>query len=364
MRLSYSLSKYLFKTFLKWSLVTSLVFTAIYILFDVIELLRRVSSLDSIPNFFILKMVMYRFPMFFQEILPFILFFASIITFWQLNRNSEILSIRAAGVSIWQILLPLVSGTLLLGLVDLLIVNSFSSVLMGKYYNLERTYIYKSSAPFSISKSGLWLRETIEGKQIIMNAKRYDDKNEVFHKFTAYVFDKNDQFLERFGSQKAILRDQKLHLKKGWHIENGGFPESFKDKVMPTGFSKKNIKASFSDPKTLNFYTLRSYANLMETSGLSSTPYYMQWHILLSRCFWLSIMVLLAATFSLSQTRNGKGSIMIISGVAFTFLLYFLKDVTFSLGGAGKFPPFLAAWVPVIVTAFFAATRLLYSEDG
>ncbi len=364
MRLGFGLGKYLTKTFLSWLIIISAVFIVIFCLFDGIELLRRTSSDSSIGFDIVLRMLLYRLPWFFQDILPFIVFFASIITFWKLNRSNELLVIRSVGVSIWRFLTPLMLVVLGYGLVDLLAINPLSTKLMEKYKFLESRYIYKTSTPFTISSSGLWLRESHKGRQMILNARSYHMTTHKFKGVTIFLFNDNDQFLERIQGSEASLEDGILTIPRGWRTEKNGYPEKFSNFSTPSIFTTEKIKDSFLDPDTLSFYSLPGYARLMEDSGLSATAYKMQWHTLISKWIWLSIMVLLAATFSLSHLRSQKGSRLLLGGIVITFILYFLKDITFALGSAGNLPPILAAWVPVVITGLLAMTKLLYAEDG
>ena len=349
---------------MKWFLITSSAVGFIFSLFDLMELFRRTSGKTDIGIGLVVKIFLFRFPSYFQEILPFVLFFAAIISFWRLNRSQELLIIRASGISIWQILTPLISVALLIGLTDLLILNSFSAKLLEKATNLENKYIHQNHTPFSISKNGFWLRETAESRQVILHATHFDGKAQTLYNVNAYIFDEDDRFIERFDAKQGLLKGNYLNLNHGWHLQKDGFPEQFKTYHLPTNLSVQSIEDSFLDPKTLTFYTLRSYGTLLETSGLSATQYFMQWHALLARCLWLTVMVLLAATFSMAPLRSGGTMKLIVGGISVTFLLYFLRDITYALGSSGNLPPLLAAWVPTLVTAFFATTKLLYSEDG
>jgi len=364
MKITYSLSKYLIFSFMKWFIITSGAVGFIFSLFDIMELFRRTSGKAEIGISLVLKIFLFRFPSYFQEILPFVLFFAAIISFWRLNRNQELLIIRASGVSIWQILAPLGAVALLIGLTDLLVLNSFSAKLLEKANNLENKYIHQQNTPFSISKSGFWLREIVEDRQVILHATHFDQKAQTLYNVNAYIFDEDDRFIERLDAKQGHLKGEFLNLSHGWHLQKDGFPKHFKAYHLTTNLSVQSIQDSFLDPKTLTFYTLRSYGKLLETSGLSATQYFMQWHSLLARCLWLVVMVLLAATFSMAPMRYGGTMRLIVGGIAVTFLLYFLRDITYALGSSGNLPPLLAAWVPTLVTAFFATTKLLYSEDG
>jgi lipopolysaccharide export system permease protein len=55
---------------------------------------------------------------------------------------------------------------------------------------------------------------------------------------------------------------------------------------------------------------------------------------------------------------------MILGGVVAGFVLYVVSVVAQAFGRAGFVPPFVAAWFPVVVAAFFGVSFLLYKEDG
>ena len=55
---------------------------------------------------------------------------------------------------------------------------------------------------------------------------------------------------------------------------------------------------------------------------------------------------------------------LMVSGVAAGFLLYFLSDIVFALGLSAKIPVLLAAWTPAGVSMIFGASMLLHLEDG
>ena len=96
----------------------------------------------------------------------------------------------------------------------------------------------------------------------------------------------------------------------------------------------------------------------------SAERHRLHFNVLLARPFLFCAMVLVAATFSLRMQRRGGATLMIVSGVAAGFLLYFLSDIVFALGLAAKIPVLLAAWTPTGVSMIFGASMLLHLEDG
>lgn len=364
MKITYTLSKYLARAYFKWFVITASVSACIFALFEMLELFRRTADKPEVGFKLVLKLFAFRFPSYFQEIIPFIALFAAIITFWRLNRSQELLIIKAAGVSIWEMLTPVAATALLIGIFDLLILNSFSATLLSKFQHLEERVIYKKQTPFSLSKNGFWLRDIYEDKSIIINAKNFDIEQGTLYNFTAYIFNNEEQFQERIDAKIGVIAQGSLQLQHGWKVEKDGFPQQFSSYKMPSNLSVKNIQESFSDPKTLTVYNLRSYAKLMEDSGLSANQYFMQWHALIVRCLWLVVMVIIAATFTLRPMRSGGTVKIFVSGIAITFVLYFLRDVTYALGYAGTLPPILAAWAPTLILALGSVSNLLIKEDG
>ncbi|MFH7813317.1 LptF/LptG family permease, partial [Acetobacter lovaniensis] len=65
----------------------------------------------------------YKLPLTAQKTLPFAVLFGAMYSFWRLNRNSELVALRASGVSVWQFLLPPLGAAILLGAIKVAAIN-------------------------------------------------------------------------------------------------------------------------------------------------------------------------------------------------------------------------------------------------
>src|SRR3546814_5398268 len=81
------------------------------------------------------------------------------LAFWRLARVNEVVVARAAGVSVWQFLLPAIGIALTLGVIHITIFNPVASVLLLKFEQLESRYLDRSTSMLAVSKNGLWLRQ-------------------------------------------------------------------------------------------------------------------------------------------------------------------------------------------------------------
>ena len=85
------------------------------LLVDMIELLRRASSKPNVNFAMVMEMAVLKLPHMGQQLFPFAILFGGMAAFWRLTRNHELVVSRAAGVSAWQFMLPVLALAFLLG---------------------------------------------------------------------------------------------------------------------------------------------------------------------------------------------------------------------------------------------------------
>ena len=300
-----------------------------------------------------------------QQIMPFAILFGTMLAFWRLTRNNELVVARAAGVSVWQFLTPAVLVAFLIGLVAVTIFNPIASLTEAVYEKLEGHILRQGSDQLALSDAGLWLRQSDQaGNQIVIHAGKIASQQLVLDAVTLFFFNASTQFTSRIDAQTARLESG------DWVIENGirwvadEAPRPFDEIRLATTLTPRKIEESFASPDTMSFWDLPGFIELLEQSGFPAQRHRLHFNVLLARPFLLCAMVLVAATFSLRMQRRGGATLMIVGGVASGFLLYFVSDIVFALGLSTKIPVTLAAWTPTGVSLIFGTSMLLHLEDG
>ena len=128
---------------------------------DFIEMLRRAGNYaGDIPGLLLAWMTLLRLPSFSELVLPFAVLIGSIGIFLMLSRSSELVVLRAAGISVWQFTLPAMVVAFLLGVAFVLIYNPIAAVARGEaeqpLCRRFRAQISRCSRP---KGAGAWLRE-------------------------------------------------------------------------------------------------------------------------------------------------------------------------------------------------------------
>ncbi|MDA0997958.1 MAG: LptF/LptG family permease, partial [Proteobacteria bacterium] len=139
MRISGTLSIYIGRHFLVSFLACFGTFLFIVLLFDTIELLRRAAARPDVDFSQVIEMALYRMPHMGQKTFPFAVLFGGLAAFWRLSRTHELTITRAAGVSAWQFLLPVLLLAAVIGSLHIAVVNPLASTLLARFERLEAT---------------------------------------------------------------------------------------------------------------------------------------------------------------------------------------------------------------------------------
>ncbi len=217
MKISATLFSYLGRQFLVWLVSVFLIFMAIALLFDVVEMLRRTSDKDAVTLGLVLQMSLLKLPFLSQVTLPFMILFAAMLTFWRLARANEAVVARAAGISAWQFILPAFLITVFVGSLQITVVNPFSAAMLAQFQKLEAEHIKNRTSMISVSKNGLWLRQAgAQGDYAVIHALRVSQKDLILHQVIVFRFDEKNRFVDRIDTDRAILSDGYWLIPNGW----------------------------------------------------------------------------------------------------------------------------------------------------
>jgi lipopolysaccharide export system permease protein len=364
MRLSTTLLGYIGRQFAVALAGFFAMFLAIVYMFDTIELLRRSAGRPAVTTQVILKMALLKLPQMAEELAPFVVLFAAMITFWRLTRSHELTVARAAGVSVWQFLLPIVGFSVLFGVFKMTVINPAGAVMYGNYERLEADLMRGGSNLLSVSNSGFWLRQLDANGNSVVHARRVSSQDMQLFDVIILNFEGQDKFVGRVDAASARLEDGEWLVTDAW-ITAPERPSRFeKSYRLPTSMTAEQIQDSFASPLTISFWELPGFIRMLEAAGFSATRHRLHWHQLIANPVLLAAMVLIAATFSLRPHRRGGTGVLIVSGVAVGFVLFFASSLVGALGQSSAIPVSLAAWTPAVVSTMLGIAMLLHLEDG
>jgi lipopolysaccharide export system permease protein len=367
MRVSPILSAYVGRRFLLNFALIFVVLLSIIFLFDAVELLRRAAVRGNVSFADVVTMGLLKLPYLGQEMFPFAVLFGAMAAFWRLTRNHELVVTRAAGVSAWQILAPALLIALGLGLFQIMAFNPLASAMLSRFDRMDATLMKGRSNLLSLSRTGLWLRQAGDDGQSVVHAQNFHIDEAEVHLIdvTIFSYDNADHFTGRIVAETGVLKVGFWLLRqvRSYGLDDpNGTPSD--EARIDTDITLDNIQDSFASPETLSFWALPGFIRNLDRVGFSATRHRLYWHSLLAAPLLLCGMVLIAATFTLRQSRSGGTTLVVFGGILTGLVLYFFSDVVFALGLRDSIPVTLAAWTPAGVCILLGLAMVFHLEDG
>lgn len=364
MRVPFRIWRYVALKFAMGIALVYLLCLVIIMMVDIVELLRVSGKTGGVPLTSLLYVALLRVPSYAELTLPFAALAGSIGALLMLARSSELVVIRAAGVSVWQFMLPGVAVAFLIGLGANYIYSPLAAAARAKAENLQAELFGREQSLLKTKNAGSWLRQdSVDGPSII-SAGLAADRGLSLIDVSAIQFDKSHRFLEHVDAGKATLRDGFWELEDAWVSRVGQKPEHFDRYHLSTYLTPAEAGDALGSVYALSFFELPAAIALAERAGLKATRYKVQYELMKSRPVLLAAMVILAATVSLRAFRLGKIQTKVVMGLVAGFGFFIVAEASRQIGVSELTAPWVAAWVPTAVASLLSLTVLLHQEDG
>ena len=342
------------------------VVVAVIMLVDFVELSRAIGGRMEASFFDLLLLTSLESPAVVLLLLPFVFLFGVMGAFVALNRRSEFVAMRAAGVSAWRFVTPAAAAAFLLGLLTVTLLNPAAALMNGRFEDRRLALSDDQGA----GRREIWLRQGDDQHQIVIHAKSHDTRNKTVRLSGVSLFIQSVQpdgaldFSRRIEAAHASLQPGYWRLSDVREaVPGSGFIRS-EQLSIPSPLDRRSAMERFAAPSAVAFWDLPVTIHAAEQAGYSSAAYRLRFQQLLATPLLFSAMSVLAAAFSLRLTRLGDLAGLAGAGLALGFVVFFLNQFCGALGVTDVMPPFVAAWAPPILALLSGVTLLCYTEDG
>jgi len=343
------------------------IISSVIVLIQFVELTSQVGTRADVGADSILKLTLLRVPTLIQILLPFCFLFGGIGAFVGLNRRSELVAMRAAGISAWRFILPSAASAFALGLFAVGGLNPLAAALNASF-DAERARLmanYLGDQPKDI-----WLRQGDDTSQIVIHAKARDARQGAvtLRGVSLFIYEKNakgtPEFRRRLEAGEATLMPGFWRLRDVREATAGDSSIRSDSLTIRSTLDAEAAMERLASPEAIAFWRLPKAIQLTEQAGFSASGYRLRFQQLLATPLLFAAMSVLAAAFSLRLTRLGGLAGLAGAGVALGFVLFFFNQFAGALAKADIIPLFAAAWAPAVVAALAGVTLLCYTEDG
>jgi len=343
------LDRYILKSVLGLFIGCLLGFFSLYIIIDIFshldEILKQHVGLQILAEYYFSYL-----PIIFVQVAPVAALLAILYTFGKLNHTNEIIAMRSAGLSIYQIGKPVIILGMVMSMLVFFVNDRFvprslsitekikdqmergSKKIRGKeqevisnmsMYGLKnRLYFINRFTPSTNTMEGITILEQDQHqnltRKIVANKGTFRGNNWVFYQTITYNFDQYGQ-----------IRDE---------------PQYMEEEVMDIPESPQDFLSQRQRPDFMDIEHLTGYIKRLADSGATSTV--RNFRVDLYQRFTMPlttlIIILLGLPFSLitKKRATGMSSVGLSLGVGFSY--YVINAIGIALGKSGILTPLLA----------------------
>lgn len=310
----------------------------------------------------ILSLLWFSTPQYVYYIVPMAVLIGALVTIGAITKNSELIVMKACGISLYRIAAPL----LMLGLV----------AAAGLFAIEERVLAHAN-------RRATMLNDTVRGRQprsasslnrrwlvgqdgAIYHYVFFDRQARELNGLSVYEFDGHGSQLARVSHVvRAEYRGPVDGEGASWEAYGG-----WSRRLLPTTafarFDGRKIElepaSSFAseepDSELMSYSELREYVTTLQASGFNVVPYVVALHRKVAFPFITLVMTLIAVPFAVTTGKRGT-MYGIGAGIGLAIIYWTVISLFAAIGSAGLLPPLLAAWAPNVIFGTIALYLVL-----
>lgn len=343
------------------------VISAVILLIDFVDVSRTLAGRADAGFVHLLWLTALKSPASILILLPFGFLFGSMAAFVGLNRRSELIAMRAAGVSAWRFILPAAAAAFITGAVAVAALNPLTAMLTVKFEQ-DRAAILDDVS--SASPKETWLRQGDATSQVVIRALAHDQVDGVVRLRNVSMFmyrtgaNGSLEFSRRLEAEEARLMPGYWKLSGVREATPGAGSVRSDSLTIPSTLDDQAALERFTTPEAIAFWRLPATIKGTRQAGFSALTYEIRLNQLLATPILYAAMSILAAAFSLRLMRLGRLAVLAASGVAIGFGFFFFNQFCLALGKAEIIPVLAAAWAPPVLALLSGLLLLSFTEDG
>jgi lipopolysaccharide export system permease protein len=353
------LALYMVRLFVTRSLAVLVALVLILMTLDLLGESGKILAVPGNSDADLWRYVGYRLPILFSRFLPFSVLLGTLIAFVGLNQNSEVVAMKAAGLSAHQILAPLVLASIgiaagLFAFNELIVVNSTRAVTAWSDND------YKPVPPSSGMVSNVWV---MNGDDLVHAGIA---GGRPFRALRVQFFDRSGGVLQRqIDAARATPQ-----LAGDWLLEDVKIYDANMNVIRRqprmhalAGLTPNQLTLAKVEPTELPYWTLKKRIAELDAGGRPDDEARAGLAHKIAGPLSTLLMPLLAAVAAFGLARSGQVLLRAVIGMALGFAYFVVDNFSLAMGNAGTYPPLIAAWAPFLLFFLIGETVLIRTEE-
>lgn len=357
---SRQLALYAAKLFLTRSLAVLIALVLVLMTLDLLGESGKILKVPGNGEAELWRYVALRVPVLISRFLPFSVLLGALIAFVGLNQNSEVVAMKAAGLSAHQILAPMVVASFGVA-IALFAFNELVVVKSARTVTAWSDADYEPLPPESGILSNVWIRDGDD----LVHAKLVGGQGPTTKLRGVTLYERENGAIAR-----VVDAERADQVPGAWRLENVRTYDAPMNIVMHQAemTALRNVEpARFTlakvDPDEKDFVSLSRAIDDLQAGGRPTEEARTGWWHKISGPLSTLLMPLLAATAAFGLARSGRTLLRACIGMALGFAYFVADNFSVALGNYGAYPPILAAWAPFFLFFLIGEFVLIRQEE-
>jgi lipopolysaccharide export system permease protein len=324
-------------------------FTLIFVATQMLAI-GRLASEEHASLLALIEYFLWDMPQFLLYVIPMAMLLGTLLAMQRLSGDSEIAAMKAGGISLARIMIPLATVGLIVSIASLLVQE-----ILVPIANDRAAYI-REAVIKHLSLAAGTLTATTQlpggGKQVTV-AGSLDAATEALLNVTVLRYDRDQRLVE------MIVSDRATFDKPTWTFENATTYQFAGGDVTGTlvsprlqvdiGESPNQVAkrtATITDPENLSRAEIREALTGVGLSDLQRRSFTATYAAKLARPFAALVFVLIAVPLGLRRIRGGGTSAGFSLAVGIVFVYYVIATMFLNVGAQAYWLAGIAAWTP------------------
>ena len=344
--------KFLVNIFLKAFIYVCLIVLSLVIVLNLLTEIEFFRNLD-VKSYIPLYISILNSPSLLFEMFPFIFLVGTQVFFINLFNNNQIQIFKYSGLKNSKILAIISTIAFFIGIVIITIFYNFSSNLKNIYLEIKNKYTGDNKYLAVITNNGLWMKDTVNGKNIIIHASKIDGN----FLLNTSITELNGEFdvIKHVQSKKVNIKSKKWLASDAVIYEgNDGTPVKLLE--IFSNFDYERIQSLFSNLSSLSVIELYNLKKNYEILNYSTVEVDIQIQKIISYPIYLTLMTFLSALIMFNTKKFKSATLKISIGLFLSVVIYYINNFFNVMGKTEKLSVMIAIWSPLF---FLIITNML-----
>ena len=347
--------KHIVNNFIKLLILVSLIFLLLVLLLNLFEELNFFKDTNE-SLYYPLLLNILNAPSILISIFPFIFLISAQFLLINLIERNELIILKNFGIDNFKLIYIISLVSFVASLFIIIFFYNFSAKMKFFYLDIKNDFANDNKYLAVITNNGIWIKDEIKGKKIIINANLIEGNflkdvmiTQFGNDFTpkTYIYGESANIIEnKWVIEKAIIIENNVRI-----VEDNFLVE--------TNFNSEKINTLFSNLTSLTIWELYKLKNEYNSVGYSVKAINLHLQKIYSFPVYLTILTIFAAVIILNIPSNKPKLFYLLMGIFASVLIFYINHFSSLLGENNKLPIMLSVWLPHVIVSILTGIGMV-----